>query len=114
MIRTGLLGGSFNPAHGGHRAISLFAMGALELDELWWLVSPGNPLKPKEGMAPLKQRLASACRMAKGTPIRPPVIERQMVTRYPVDPLKKLVPRPPNTRSIRNKAADNPFQFIPW
>src|SRR3546814_7338538 len=60
-----LLGGSFNPAHGGHRAISLFAMGALELDELWWLVSPGNPLKPKEGMAPIKQRLASACRMAK-------------------------------------------------
>ncbi len=42
---TGLLGGSFNPAHGGHRSISLFALDALDLDEIWWLVSPGNPLK---------------------------------------------------------------------
>jgi len=49
----GLMGGSFNPAHGGHRAISLFAMDSLCLDEFWWLVSPGNPLKPKKGMAPL-------------------------------------------------------------
>lgn len=48
---TGLLGGSFNPAHGGHRRISLFAAAALALDEVWWLVSPGNPLKPAAGMA---------------------------------------------------------------
>jgi len=45
MKTTGLLGGSFNPAHGAHRSISLFAMEQLELDEFWWLVSPGNPLK---------------------------------------------------------------------
>src|SRR3546814_12424761 len=48
MIPTGLLGGSFNPAHGGHRAISLNAIDALDLGELWWLVSPGNPPKPKD------------------------------------------------------------------
>ena len=59
-MRIGLLGGSFNPAHGGHRAISLMAMRALGLDAVWWLVSPGNPLKPKSGMAPLAARLASA------------------------------------------------------
>src|SRR3546814_6930139 len=63
MIPTGLLGGSFNPAHGGHRAISLNAIDALGLDELWWLVSPGNPLKPAKGMAPLSARLAAAQRM---------------------------------------------------
>ena len=48
--RIGLLGGSFNPAHGGHRRISLYLLRALALDEVWWLVSPGNPLKPKTGM----------------------------------------------------------------
>ena len=59
MARIGLLGGSFNPAHGGHRRISLFAADALDLDEVWWLVSPGNPLKPKAGMAPLATRIAA-------------------------------------------------------
>ena len=60
LPRIGLLGGSFNPAHGGHRRISLFAARALGLDEVWWLVSPGNPLKPKKGMAPLSARVRSA------------------------------------------------------
>ena len=68
-MRTGLLGGSFNPAHGGHRRISLFAMDALGLDEVWWLVSPGNPLKPKAGMAHLAARLGSAHEQARGVPI---------------------------------------------
>ena len=55
MARIGLLGGSFNPAHRGHRSISLDAMRALELDELWWLVSPGNPLKEgAKDMAPFE------------------------------------------------------------
>ena len=70
MRRIGLLGGSFNPAHGGHRAMSLAAIDALGLDELWWLVSPGNPLKPPKGMAPLPARLASARHAARGTRIR--------------------------------------------
>ena len=56
-LLTGLLGGSFNPAHGAHRRISLAAMKALGLDEVWWLVSPGNPLKPRAGMAPLSARV---------------------------------------------------------
>ena len=57
---TGLLGGSFNPAHRGHRRITLFAMRALGLAEVWWMVSPGNPLKPAKGMGPLHARVASA------------------------------------------------------
>ncbi|MFL6736119.1 MAG: hypothetical protein ACJ8F4_03550, partial [Sphingomonas sp.] len=67
MARIGLLGGSFNPAHRGHRHISLEAIRALDLDEIWWLVSPGNPLK--EGaldMAPFEARLGSAFQMARG------------------------------------------------
>ena len=59
-LRIGLLGGSFNPAHQGHIHISLLAMRRLRLDWVWWLVSPQNPLKPAEGMAPIEERLASA------------------------------------------------------
>ena len=66
MARIGLLGGSFNPAHRGHRHISLAAMRALGLDEVWWLVSPGNPLKEgAKDMAPFEARFASAERMAR-------------------------------------------------
>src|SRR3546814_7514792 len=54
MRKIGLLGGSFNPAHQGHRRISVAAMEALDLHEIWWLVSPGNPMKSAEDMAPLR------------------------------------------------------------
>ena len=80
MKRTGLLGGSFNPAHGAHRAITLFAIEALGLDEAWWLVSPGNPLKPQAGMAPLDARVGSAREMARRAPIRVTAIERELGT----------------------------------
>ena len=113
-ILTGLLGGSFNPAHGGHRAISQFAIEALALDELWWLVSPGNPLKPKAGMAPLAARLASAKRQARRSRIKPTAIEAELGTRYTVDTLKKLVARYPNRRFIWLMGADNLAQFHQW
>ena len=58
--RIGLLGGSFNPAHAGHRAISLEALRRLRLDRVWWLVSPQNPLKPADQTADLAQRIAAA------------------------------------------------------
>ncbi|NIJ38111.1 nicotinate-nucleotide adenylyltransferase [Sphingopyxis panaciterrae] len=114
MIPTGLLGGSFNPAHGGHRAISLGAIDALGLDELWWLVSPGNPLKPKSGMAPLPARLGSAQRMARRAPIRATAIEAELGTRYTVDTLKKLVRRYPDRRFIWIMGADNLVQLPQW
>jgi nicotinate-nucleotide adenylyltransferase len=112
---TGLLGGSFNPAHGGHRSISLFALNALDLDEIWWLVSPGNPLKSgAQDMASQQARLASARKMARRAPIRATAIEAQMGTRYTIDTLRKLVHRYPNRRFIWIMGADNVANFTRW
>lgn len=114
MTRTGLLGGSFNPAHRGHRHISLAALDALGLDEIWWLVSPGNPLKVKQGMAPLRARLASARLAARGAPIRVTAIERALGTIYTADTLARLVRRFPKRRFIWLMGADNLAQFHRW
>ena len=115
MTRTALLGGSFNPAHGGHRAISLAAARALGVDEVWWLVSPGNPLKEgAKDMAPLAARLASARRMAKRSIVRPTAIEQQLGTRYTVDTLAKLIRRYPKRRFIWLMGEDNLTQFHRW
>lgn len=113
-IFTGLLGGSFNPAHDGHRRISLFAARALALDEVWWLVSPGNPLKPKRGMAPLHARMASAQRQARAAPIRVTAIERQLGSPYTVDALRTLVRRYPKRRFVWLMGSDNLAQFHRW
>ncbi len=112
--RIGLLGGSFNPAHGGHRRISLFARDALHLDELWWLVSPGNPLKQAEGMAPLPARFASAVRQARRAPIRVSAMEREMATRYTVDTLRAIRLRWPKRQFVWIMGADNLAQFHRW
>jgi nicotinate-nucleotide adenylyltransferase len=112
--RIGLLGGSFNPAHGGHRRISLFALKALGLSELWWLVSPGNPLKPREGMAPLRARFASAQDQARRAPIRVTAIERDLGTRYTLDTLAHLQRRYPRHRFVWIMGADNLAQFHQW
>lgn len=111
---TGLLGGSFNPAHGGHRRISLFAIEALALDEVWWLVSPGNPLKPAAGMAPLCVRVESARRQAVRAPIRVTAIERELGTRYTIDTLRALLRRYPRRRFVWLMGADNLAQFHKW
>lgn len=114
MTPTGLLGGSFNPAHRAHRGISLFALRRLALDEVWWLVSPGNPLKDEGDMAPLAARLGSARAMARRAPIRPTAIEAELGTRYTVDTLRKLVRRYPRRRFIWLMGADNLAQFHRW
>jgi nicotinate-nucleotide adenylyltransferase len=111
---TGLLGGSFNPAHGGHRRISLFAADALGLDEVWWLVSPGNPLKPRQGMAPLTARMASARRMARRAPIRVSALESELGTRFTADTLKAMRRRWPRRRFVWLMGADNLAQFARW
>jgi len=111
---TGLLGGSFNPAHRGHRRVTVHAARALGLDETWWLVSPGNPLKPARGMAPLPARLASARQMARRRPIRVTAIERELGTLYTVDTLRKLIRRYPNRRFVWLMGADNLAQFHRW
>lgn len=101
MARIGLLGGSFNPAHRGHRRISLAAMRALRLDEIWWLVSPGNPLKEgAKDMAPFAARLASAQSMARRSPIRVSDFEQREGTRFTVDTVRRLKHRHPQHRFI--------------
>lgn len=112
--RIGLLGGSFNPAHRGHRRAALAALAALGLDEVWWLVAPGNPLKPAAGMAPLATRFAAAVRQARRAPIRVTAIERELDTRYTVDTLRALVRRYPGCRFVWLMGADNLAQFHRW
>ena len=114
MKLTGLLGGSFNPAHGAHRAITLFAIEALRLGEAWWLVSPGNPLKPTQGMAPLAARVLSAREMARRAPIKVTAIERELGTVYTVDTLRALKRRFPRRRFVWLMGADNLAQFHLW
>ena len=89
-------------------------MEALGLDEIWWLVSPGNPLKPQMGMAPLAARFASARRAARRAPIRVTAIERQLGTIYTVDTLAALLRRFPERRFIWLMGADNLAQFHRW
>ncbi|WP_284123847.1 nicotinate-nucleotide adenylyltransferase [Parerythrobacter aestuarii] len=113
-VRTGLLGGSFNPAHGGHRRISLFALEALGLDEIWWLVSPGNPLKPKQGMSSHEARYRSALAQSRRAPIRVTAIEAELGTRYTVDTLGALARRYPKREFIWLMGADNLATFHKW
>ncbi len=114
MKRIGLLGGSFNPAHRGHRRISLNALDALGLDEVWWLVSPGNPLKAAKGMAPFDARLQSARDMARRAPIRASDFEARAGTRYTADTLAELHRRYPRHRFIWLMGADIVAQFHHW
>jgi nicotinate-nucleotide adenylyltransferase len=111
---TGLLGGSFNPAHGAHRAITLLAVEALGLAEAWWLVSPGNPLKPKQDMAPLPARVLSAREMARRAPIKVTAIERELGTVYTIDTLRALKRRFSRRRFVWLMGADNLAQFHLW
>ena len=112
--RIGLLGGSFNPAHAGHIHVAHHAMRALGLDQVWLMVSPGNPLKPRAGMAPLKDRLASARRIADGRRVIATDIERLLGTRFTADTLAKLHRRFPRAVFVFLIGADNLVQLPRW
>ena len=114
MHSTGLLGGSFNPGHRGHRHVSLHAVRILGLDEVWWLVSPGNPLKPVKGMASFEARFASARRAGRLGPIRVSAIERELGTVYTVETLRALIRRYPQRQFLWLMGADNLAQFHRW
>lgn len=114
MTPTGVYGGSFNPAHRGHRNLSRHAARLLRLEEVWWLVSPGNPLKPQQGMAPLPARVASARAAARRLPARVTAIERALGTRYTAETLRRLVRRYPKRRFIWLMGADNLAQLHLW
>jgi nicotinate (nicotinamide) nucleotide adenylyltransferase/ribosome silencing factor RsfS/YbeB/iojap len=113
--RVGLLGGSFNPAHGGHLHISREALRRLELDEVWWLVSPQNPLKPVQIMAPFAVRLAEAAAVAAADRrIRVSDIEARLGTAYTADTLRELRRRYPLARFVWLMGGDNLAQFPYW
>ncbi|HXQ03945.1 MAG TPA: nicotinic acid mononucleotide adenylyltransferase, partial [Bradyrhizobium sp.] len=84
-MRIGLLGGSFNPPHVAHRAISLFAIKRLKLDRVWWLVTPGNPLKDQGALHDLEERVAAARKMTNDPRIDVSCLESVIRTRYTVD-----------------------------
>ena len=113
--RVGLVGGSFNPAHSGHLHISQLALEVLGLDAVWWLVSPQNPLKSTEGMAPLDERLAAAQALAAPEPrVTVTDLERGFDTRYTIDTLAALRERHPETRWVWIMGADNLSKVHQW
>lgn len=111
--RIGLLGGSFNPAHEGHRHISLVARRRLGLDAVWWLVSPQNPLKPKAGTADFEKRLDAARKTARHPRIVVSDLEARLGTRYTVETLRLLKTRFPCAHFVWLMGADNLAQ-LPW
>ena len=113
--RIGLLGGSFNPAHGGHLHISRLALQHLDLDEVWWLVSPQNPLKQAAGMMPFAERLAQARTVASvERHVRVSDIETNFRSAYTVDTLESLRRRFPRTRFVWLMGSDNLAQLPYW
>lgn len=113
--RIGLLGGSFNPAHEGHRHVSLLALQKLKLDEIWWLVSPQNPLKPRNDMAPLKDRLKQARKIvARDRRIKVTDIETTLGTRYTADTIDALRRQFPRLDFVWLMGADNLAQISRW
>ena len=113
-MRIGLLGGSFNPAHPGHLHVAQTALRALRLDQVWLLVSPGNPLKPAAGMGKLATRLASARGIADGRRVIATDIERHLRTRYTLDTVRALRRLFPRVRFVWLVGADNLTQLPRW
>jgi nicotinate-nucleotide adenylyltransferase len=113
-MRIGLLGGSFNPPHIAHRAISLFAIKRLKLDRIWWLVTPGNPLKDNGALHELEERAEAARQMASDPRIDVSCLESVIGTRYTVDTINYLRRRFSGLRFVWIMGADNLAQFHRW
>ena len=113
-MRVGLLGGSFNPPHVAHRAISLFAIKRLNLDRVWWLVTPGNPLKDNGALRDLDQRTNAARQMAGDPRIDISCLESVIGTRYTADTITYLRGRASGLRFVWIMGADNLAQFHRW
>src|SRR5690606_23858692 len=112
-LRIGLFGGSFDPPHAGHRAVSVEALKRLRLDQVWWLVSPQNPLKPHapDGLA---ARIATARSLAADPRIRVTGIEVALGTTYTADTLRQLRARLPGVKLVWMMGADNLATFHRW
>ncbi len=113
-MRIGIFGGSFNPPHEGHLLVSRIALRRLRLHQIWWLVSPGNPLKDTGGLPPLEERIAAARRLACDPRIKVTGIEARLGTRYSYDMLRRLKPRMKGVRLVWIMGGDNLLQFPRW
>jgi nicotinate-nucleotide adenylyltransferase len=113
-LRIGLLGGSFNPAHDGHRLASLMALKKLGLDRVWWLVTPGNPLKDNRDLPSQETRIAAARGVASHPHIMVTDIEARLGTRFTAETLAALKQRCPGVRFIWLMGSDNLAQFHRW
>ena len=113
-MRVGILGGSFNPAHAGHRHLAELALRRLRLDQVWLVVSPGNVLKPRDGMGDFRDRLASARILADGRRIVATGIEAALGTRYSIDTLRRLQQRFPRVEFVWLMGADILEQLPRW
>lgn len=109
----GLLGGSFDPAHEGHVLITKAALARFGLDRVWWLVSPGNPLK-QEGPAPMQARLGAARVVMDDPRVTVTDIEAHLGTRYTAETLARLVALYPQVRFVWLMGADNLEQIHLW
>ena len=110
---VGLLGGSFDPAHEGHAHITREALKRFGLDRVWWLVSPGNPLKA-HGPAPMEQRIARARAVMDHPKVVVTDVEARLGTRYTAETLQHLMALYPGVRFVWLMGADNLAQFHLW
>jgi nicotinate-nucleotide adenylyltransferase len=113
-MRIGLLGGSFNPPHEGHALVTRLALTRLGLDRVWWLVTPGNPLKSQAELAALQARVEAARRLVAGPRVAVTDIEAQIGARYTYDTLAWVTRRAPSVRFVWIMGADNLRQFHLW
>lgn len=112
--RIGLLGGSFDPAHDGHLHLSREALKRLALDHVWWLVSPGNPLKNADGLPTVSERIATARRVARHPRITVTDMESRLGTRYTIDTLAALQRAAPTVNFVWLMGADNMAGLDTW
>jgi nicotinate-nucleotide adenylyltransferase len=113
-MRIGLFGGTFDPPHRAHLSASLLALKRLRLDRIWWLVTPGNPLKDTRGLAPLAERLAAARALTRDPRIAITGFEADLGVRYSYDTVLYLVKRCPGVRFVWIMGADNLRSFHRW
>jgi nicotinate-nucleotide adenylyltransferase len=113
-MRIGLYGGSFNPPHAAHLMVSRRALRMLRLDRVWWLVTPGNPLKPREDLKPLNERLKLSRELIDDSRIIATGIEAELGTHFTVDTVDALQRLAPGVRFVWLMGADNLAQFGQW